>query len=72
MWYNPRKVAKGMVVKLGRFISPPDIEAQSAVPDNYMWTHSQMFTVDCYTLTGALASIKLSDSSDGPTWRQRR
>ena len=60
MWYTP-KVAKGMVVKFGRFISPPDIEAQLA-PDNYMWTHSQMFTVDCYTLTGALASIKLSDS----------
>ena len=55
------KVAKGMVLKLGRYISPPDIEAQLA-PDNYLWTHSLMFTYDCYTQTGLLASIKLSDS----------
>jgi len=41
-------VAKGMVIKAGRYISPPDIEAQLA-PDNYLFTHSLMFTVDCYT-----------------------
>lgn len=59
MFYIP-KVAKGMVLKFGRFISPPDIEAQLA-PDNFMWTHSQMFTYDCYTQTGILATIKLND-----------
>jgi len=60
MYYTP-KVAQGMVLKFGRYISPPDIEAQLA-PDNYLWTHSQMFTEDCYTQTGLLASIKLNDS----------
>lgn len=60
MFYVP-KVAKGMVLKFGRFISPPDIEAQLA-PDNFMWTHSQMFTYDCYTQTGVLATIKLNDN----------
>jgi hypothetical protein len=59
MYYIP-KVAKGMVLKFGRYISPPDIEAQLA-PDNYLWTHSLMFTVDNYTQTGLLASVKLND-----------
>ena len=53
-------VAKGMVIKAGRYISPPDIEAQLA-PDNYLYTHSLMFTVDCYTQTGVSAAIKLND-----------
>jgi hypothetical protein len=53
-------VAKGMVIKAGRYISPPDIEAQLA-PDNYLYTHSLMFTVDCYTQTGINADIKLND-----------
>jgi len=53
-------VAKGMVIKVGRYISPPDIEAQLS-PDNYLFTHSLMFTVDCYTQTGINAAIKLND-----------
>ena len=53
-------VAQGMMLKVGRYISPPDIEAQLA-PDNYLFTHSLMFTVDCYTQTGVNAAIKLSD-----------
>ena len=53
-------VAQGMVIKFGRYISPPDIEAQLA-PDNYLYTHSLMFTFDCYTQTGINASIKLND-----------
>ena len=59
MLYIPH-VAKGMVIKAGRYISPPDIEAQLA-PDNYLYTHSLMFTVDCYTQTGVSAAIKLND-----------
>jgi hypothetical protein len=51
-----------MTIKYGRYISPPDIEAQLA-PDNYLWTHSLMFTVDNYTQTGILGSIKLN-----PQW----
>ena len=52
--------SQGMVIKFGRYISPPDIEAQLA-PDNYLYTHSLMFTFDCYTQTGINAAIKLND-----------
>jgi hypothetical protein len=52
-----------MVVKVGRFISPPDIEAQLA-PDNYIYTHSLMFTVDPFTFTGVNATIRLN-----PQWQ---
>ncbi len=54
------KIAKGTVVRFGRYISPPDIEAQLA-PDNYLWTHSLMFTYDAYTHTGVQTSFKLND-----------
>jgi hypothetical protein len=67
MFYIPKiaghKIFQGMVMKYGRFISPPDIEAQLA-PDNYLWTHSLMFTVDCYTQTGIINTIKLNDQWD--------
>ena len=53
------KVAEGMLIKAGRFISPSDIEAQWA-PDNYLYSHSLMFTVDPYTFTGMQATIRLS------------
>jgi len=52
------KIADGMVLKLGRYISPADIEAQWAT-DNYLYSHSLMFTVDPYTFTGAQATFKL-------------
>jgi len=52
-------VAQGMVVKVGRFISPADIEAQLA-PSNYLVTHSVMFTYDPYTFMGILATIRLN------------
>jgi hypothetical protein len=54
------KVAQGMMIKFGRYISPPDIEAQLS-PDNYLWTHSIMFTYDCYTHTGIQSTIRLND-----------
>jgi hypothetical protein len=53
-------VAQGMIIKFGRYISPPDIEAQLA-PDNFLFTHSLMFTEDCYTQTGINAQVKLND-----------
>jgi hypothetical protein len=53
-------VAQGMMLKIGRYISPPDIEAQLA-PDNYLFTHSLMFTYDCYTQTGVNTAIKLDN-----------
>ncbi len=53
-------VAKGMNVRAGRYISLPDIEAQLA-PNNYTYSHSLLYTIDPYTQTGVVASIKLSD-----------
>ncbi|QES88366.1 outer membrane beta-barrel protein [Rhizosphaericola mali] len=58
MLYFP-KIAKGTIVKIGRFISPVDIEAQLAV-NNYLYTHSVMFSYDPYTFTGVQANFKLS------------
>ncbi len=54
------KVAKGMNIRMGRYISLPDIEAQLA-PNNYTYSHSLLYSVDPYTQTGIVASIKLSD-----------
>ncbi len=54
------KVAKGMVVRVGRYISLPDIEAQLA-PNNYTYSHSILYTYDCYTQTGVNATVKLND-----------
>ncbi len=52
-------VIEGMIIKIGRYISPPDIEAQLAT-NNYLFTHSVMFTYDAFTFTGAQATFKLS------------
>ncbi len=57
--YTPH-VAKGMNIRIGRYISLPDIEAQLA-PNNYTYSHSLLYTIDPYTQTGIVASIKLSD-----------
>jgi hypothetical protein len=59
MLYFP-KFGEGTVVQLGRFISPPDIEAQLA-PNNYLYSHSIFFDFDAYTQTGFLLTTKLSD-----------
>lgn len=57
-FYTPR-VANGLVLTLGRWIATPDIETQFA-PDNYMGSHSLLFTVDVYTETGLMASVMLN------------
>src|SRR5580704_11183589 len=54
------KVGEGMDVRIGRYISLPDIEAQLA-PNNYTYTHSLTYTYDCYTQTGINATIKLTN-----------
>lgn len=59
MLYLP-KIADGLLIKVGRFISPADIEAQWA-PDNYLYSHSLMFTVDPYTFTGVHATLRLNE-----------
>jgi hypothetical protein len=53
-------VAKGMNIRVGRYVSLPDIEAQLA-PNNYTYSHSVLYTLDPYTQTGVVATIKLSD-----------
>jgi hypothetical protein len=54
------KVAQGLDVRIGRYISLPDIEAQLA-PNNYTYTHSLTYTYDCYTQTGINGTVKLSN-----------
>jgi hypothetical protein len=56
--YIPR-VFEGMVVRVGRWIACPDIETQYA-PDNYLATHSLLFTYDTYTQTGCMFSFQLN------------
>jgi hypothetical protein len=52
-------VAQGMIVRVGRWIACPDIETQFA-PDNYMGSHSILFTFDTYTQTGVMATFMLN------------
>lgn len=53
--YNPF-IAKGLLIRFGRYISVPDIEAQLG-PNNYMYSHSMTYTYDNYTNTGVIASL---------------
>jgi len=54
------KLGQGSVLRIGRYISLPDIEAQLA-PNNYTYSHSILYTYDCYTQFGANLTTKLSD-----------
>jgi hypothetical protein len=56
--YVPQ-IADGMLLRLGRFISVPDIEAQLA-PNNYMYSHSMTYTFDNYTNTGLQTTTALN------------
>jgi hypothetical protein len=53
-------VKQGMNLRMGRFISVPGIEAQLA-PNNYIFSHSLLYSIDPFTDTGLMATIKLSD-----------
>jgi Putative beta-barrel porin-2, OmpL-like. bbp2 len=53
-------VRKGMIIRLGRYISPIDIEAQLS-PENYLYTHSIMYTYDPYTFTGMQFITQMTD-----------
>jgi hypothetical protein len=56
--YAPQ-FAQGIILRIGRWISTPDIETQF-VPDNYMGSHSILFTFDTTTQTGIMATIMLN------------
>ena len=49
-----------MNVRAGRYISIPGIEAQ-LTPNNYMFSHSLLYSVDPFTDTGVLATIQVND-----------
>lgn len=53
------QIAEGLMIRFGRYISIPDIEAQLA-PNNYMYTHSMTYTFDNYTNTGVLGSLAVT------------
>jgi hypothetical protein len=57
--YVPQ-VAKGLNIRVGRFISIPGIEAQLA-PNNYVYTHSLLYAVDPFTDTGIIGTVRLND-----------
>lgn len=58
-FYVPH-VAQGMNIRVGRYISLPDIEAQLA-PNNYTYSHSILYTFDCYTQLGMTTTVKIND-----------
>ena len=57
--YIPQ-VADGLNIRIGRFISVPGIEAQLA-PNNYVYTHSLLYSIDPFTDTGIIGTVKLND-----------
>ncbi len=54
-------IAQGMNLRVGRYISLPDIEAQLA-PDNLMSSHSDTYAVDPYTQTGIVSTIRWTNN----------
>ena len=52
-------IGEGTDVRIGRYISLPDIEAQLA-PNNYTYSHSLLYTFDCYTQTGITATTRIN------------
>ena len=74
------RLAQGLMIRFGRFIALPDIEAQLA-PNNYMYSHSLTYTFDNYTNEGVqltLAATKnlflqlgVSYGSDTAAWNAR-
>ena len=52
-------VAEGLLLRVGRYISIPDIEAQLA-PNNYMYSHSMSYSFDNYTNEGIVASLAVT------------
>ncbi|MGI8771123.1 MAG: outer membrane beta-barrel protein [Acidobacteriaceae bacterium] len=57
--YFPR-VAQGMNIRVGRFASMPGIEVEAA-PSNYTFTHSLLSIYSPFTVSGIIATFKLSD-----------
>ena len=54
------QIAQGMNIRIGRYVSLPDIEAQLA-PNNYTYSHSITYTYDCYTQEGINTTTRLNN-----------
>jgi hypothetical protein len=54
------EVGQGLSVKVGRFFAPYGVESIAA-PDSPLGSRTYTFLYDPYTLTGALATLKLSE-----------
>jgi hypothetical protein len=50
----------GTDIRVGRWIACPDIESQYSV-DNFLGSHSILFTYDTYTQTGIMVTQKIND-----------
>ena len=71
------QVLEGLEVRVGRYISIPDIEAQLA-PNNILYTHSLTYAWDNYTNTGIVSSwqinknilvqVGITDGTETPLW----
>ena len=76
-FYWPSVFGVPMEMRVGRYISIPDIEAQLA-PNNYTYTHSLTYGWDNYTNTGIITSwqftpnillqIGITDGTETPLW----
>jgi hypothetical protein len=53
-------LADGLNIRIGRYISVPDIEAQLAM-NNYTYSHSLLFSYDPFTQTGIIGTLKLNN-----------
>jgi len=53
------QIGQGTVIRVGRYIALPDIEAQLA-PNNYTYVHSLTYTWDNYTNTGVQITTALN------------
>jgi hypothetical protein len=53
------QLMEGLMIRFGRYISIPDIEAQLA-PNNYMSSHSMTYTFDNYTNTGIIGTLAVT------------
>ncbi len=58
--YFPHLGKGGSDLRIGRYISVPGIEAQLA-PNDYMFSHSLLYSIDPFTDTGVLLTTKLND-----------
>jgi len=54
-------IGKGLDIKVGRFFCQYGVESNDA-PSNALWSHAYTYIYDPFTHTGALATLKLSDT----------